>query len=61
MEKNAPARHQSVQPALAQAELLRSQGKRAEAEKIWSGLEDLYRDDPWGQELRRQIDEARKK
>jgi tetratricopeptide (TPR) repeat protein len=36
----------SVQPALQRAAALSRAGKNADAERIWSSLEDLYRDDP---------------
>ena len=42
-ERWAPAR-----AALKRAAALRDQGKRPEAERIWDGIEDLYRDDRFG-------------
>ena len=52
-------RFQEVRPALERAALLRGQGKRAEAERIWSALDALYRDDPGADELRAEIGRAR--
>jgi hypothetical protein len=39
-------RFASAQAALADARKLQADGKRTEAERIWQGLESLYRDDP---------------
>jgi hypothetical protein len=54
-------RWQSVRQALQRAETLRNEGKQAEAEKIWSSLETLYRDDPWAGEILAEIQKSRKK
>ncbi|HXG11876.1 MAG TPA: protein kinase [Gemmataceae bacterium] len=57
----APAndRWASVRAALERARQLRDQGKRAEAEAIWRGLEELYRDDPSAAAIRAQIRQDR--
>jgi tetratricopeptide (TPR) repeat protein len=61
LEKNAaaPDRWLALKPVLDRAAKLRDQGKRAEAEKIWSGLEELYRNDPWAKDLLKQVAAAR--
>jgi hypothetical protein len=56
----APDRWQSVKLALERAAKLRDAGKRAEAEKIWIGIEELYRDDPWAKGVLEQVSDARK-
>jgi hypothetical protein len=53
-------RWQSVRQALQRADSLRQEGKQADAEKIWSSLETLYRDDPWATEILAEIKKARK-
>ncbi len=53
-------RFKQVRPALDRAAALRRQGKHAEAERIWTALEALYRDDPGAAELRAEICRARK-
>jgi tetratricopeptide (TPR) repeat protein len=60
-EKNAPVRWLALKPALDRADQLREQGQRAEAEKIWASLEEMYRDDPWAGPLLQQIAQARQK
>lgn len=51
-----------VRAVLKRAAALRDAGKRAEAERIWAGVEALYHpDDPAGRELLREVREARKK
>jgi serine/threonine-protein kinase len=63
MEKAAAfkERWQPVRQALERAAALRDAGKRAEAEKIWSALESLYRADPWAAGILAEIAQARKK
>jgi serine/threonine-protein kinase len=47
LRKDADARRwDSVRAALARARKLRDAGKRAEAERIWDGIERRYRNDP---------------
>ncbi len=62
MEKTAALeeRWQRLRPTLEQAARLRDQGKLAEAEKIWSAVEALYRDDPWAQDILQAVAQARK-
>jgi hypothetical protein len=45
----------TVQEVLRQARQFRDQGQRAKADEIWIGLETLYRDDPSGEEVLREI------
>ena len=45
-EPTAGDRFASARTALAEARKLRDAGKRDEAQRIWDGLEALYRDDP---------------
>jgi serine/threonine-protein kinase len=52
-------RWQSVRQALQRADSMRQEGKQAEAERIWSSLETLYRDDPWAAEILTEIKKAR--
>ena len=54
-------RWESIKPALAEAAALRDHGQRAEAEKIWGAIEDLYRDDPWAEPLLKEVAKARQK
>ena len=56
-----PERWQSVRAALDRAARLRDAGQRADAEKIWTALEQLYRDDPWAGEILAEIAKARRK
>ncbi len=56
----AKERWQTVRPALKRAAALRAAGKREEAEKIWSALESLYRDDPAASAILAEIRKARK-
>ncbi len=44
--KVGEGRWDQVRAALERARKLRDEGKRAEAERVWAGLEELYRDDP---------------
>jgi serine/threonine-protein kinase len=62
LEKAAadPERFKQVRPALERAAALQRQGKRAEAERIWAALEELYRDDPGAADLLAEIGRARK-
>ena len=54
-------RFRSVKKALERANELRRQGKVAEAERIWKGIEELYRDDPGANEIRLEVQRARDK
>ncbi|MCI0638463.1 MAG: serine/threonine protein kinase [Gemmataceae bacterium] len=56
-----PQRWKAVQQALVRAAQLRDQDRRAEAEAIWRGLEELYRNDPLAADVMKQITTARKK
>ena len=51
---------ESVQRALRQARQWRDQGQPQKAEAIWRGLEALYRDDPSGTEVLREVERARR-
>src|SRR5262249_52037888 len=59
--QSAPSKYldDSIQEALGLARQLRDQGKRPEAEEIWKGLEALYRGDPFGEEVLREIQRDR--
>ncbi len=48
-----------VRPILDRADELKKQGKRDEAERIWSALESLYRNDPAGREILEAIRKSR--
>lgn len=63
MEKTAAnaKRWEALQPALKRAAALRDSGQRQQAEKIWSAIEDLYKNDPWAAELVAEIEKARAK
>ncbi|MCI0460072.1 MAG: hypothetical protein L0Z62_24235, partial [Gemmataceae bacterium] len=50
-----PQRDPAVREALQRARQLRDQGKRTEAEAIWSGLEFLYAGDPTADSLRQEV------
>jgi hypothetical protein len=39
--------------------LLRDAGQRAEAEKIWAAIEELYRNDPWAGAILAEVKQAR--
>jgi serine/threonine-protein kinase len=54
-------RWQSVREALKRADILQNDGKQKEARRIWTSLENLYRDDPWAKEILEEIRKARKK
>ncbi|MFO0865074.1 MAG: hypothetical protein U0744_10565 [Gemmataceae bacterium] len=62
-ERDAKAkdRRSAVRPILDRAASLRDQDKRAEAEKLWTALEDLYRNEASGQEILEEIARARKR
>jgi len=53
-------RWQTVRPALSRAEQLAAAGRRDEAEKIWSALEELYGRDPYATEILAEVSKARK-
>src|SRR5262245_13195646 len=58
LKKRSPGdghRWDTVHEALRTARQLRDEGKREAAEKIWKGIEDLYRDDPAAQHIRDQL------
>lgn len=55
------ARWASVLPALDRARELRDQGKQAEAEAIWKGFEELYKNDPSAGEILARIKQDRQK
>lgn len=63
-ELRAPKRQaehlKRVAPVLNQAAKLAADGKQAEAERLWSALETLYRNDPAGGEILQAIGRARK-
>ncbi len=50
-----------VQPVLDRATALNGQGKRDDAERIWTALESLYRGDPAGGAILDEVQKARKK
>ena len=51
----------SARKALDRADELRREGKRAEAERIWTGLEQLYGNDPSAMEILQAVKKARLK
>jgi tetratricopeptide (TPR) repeat protein len=53
-------RFKQVRPSLDRAAALHRKGEHAAAERIWTALEELYRDDPGAAELRAEICRARK-
>jgi serine/threonine-protein kinase len=55
-----PQRFKQLRPALDRALQLSRAGKRAEAERIWTAMEQLYRDDPGARELLAEICRARR-
>jgi serine/threonine-protein kinase len=61
VEKSASSkeRWEAVREALKRAASLRSEGNRAEAEKIWSSIQFLYADDPWASEILAEVAKAR--
>ena len=63
LEKTATSKERldQLRPALERAASLRDRGKRGEAERIWSALEELYRGDPAEVEIRMEIARERKK
>jgi serine/threonine-protein kinase len=63
LEKNAanPDRFKEARTALERAAVLDRDGKRADAERIWTALEALYRDDPGAAQLLTEIAQARKR
>jgi serine/threonine-protein kinase len=54
-------RFKNVRAALEQADKLHRAGKHADAERIWSGIEQLYRDDPAAAEILAEVQKARQK
>jgi serine/threonine-protein kinase len=62
LEKDATAqdRWRSLKAALERAAQLRDQGRRADAEKIWAGIEELYKNDPWAADWLKQVEKARR-
>jgi len=63
LEKTASSdkRWEKLQPALKRAATLRDGGQRAQAEKIWSAIENLYANDPWAKDLLAEVEMARQK
>jgi serine/threonine-protein kinase len=59
--KAAEQRLVPVRAALKRAAKLRDAGKLEDAERIWSGIEALYADDPAAAAVLREVREARKK
>jgi serine/threonine-protein kinase len=62
MQKRAPTARRNVAPvqaALERARQLQKEGKRKQAEEIWSGLEALYVDDPAGAEILKEMQRDR--
>jgi hypothetical protein len=51
----------NVRAALQRAKELQQNGKRADAERILAGIEQLYRDDPSAAELLLEVQQARQK
>ena len=62
LEKDAANadRLKQVRPALERAAFLNREGKRQDAERIWTALEALYRNDPGSADLLAEISRARK-
>lgn len=56
-----PDRFKNAFAALDHADKLRREGKREDAERIWSGIEQLYRDDPAAAEILAEVQKARQK
>ena len=54
-------RFNSVKKALERAEELRRQGKADDAERIWLGIEQLYRNDPAAVEIIQEVQRAQRK
>ncbi len=54
-------RFKSVKSALQRADDLRREGKLADAERIWAGIEQLYRNDPTAAEIILEVQRARQK
>jgi hypothetical protein len=54
-------RFKQVRAALEKAADLKRQGKNADAERIWTGIEQLYRNDPGAAELLQEVAKARQK
>jgi hypothetical protein len=50
-----------VRPALDRAAALRDQGRRADAERIWTAVEELYRADPGAADVLKEVARARAK
>jgi predicted Ser/Thr protein kinase len=60
-DAKAKERRAAVRPILDRAAALRDQDKRADAEKLWAALEELYRNDAGGQEILDEVARARKR
>lgn len=60
-EAKGKERRQAIRPALERAAALRDAGKRDEAEKLWSALEELYRGELGCQEVLDEVARARKR
>ncbi|HWY85759.1 MAG TPA: serine/threonine-protein kinase [Gemmataceae bacterium] len=63
LEKSAadPDRQKLLKSVLDGAATLRDQGRRAQAEKIWDAIEELYRNDPWAEPILKGVARARQK
>jgi serine/threonine-protein kinase len=58
-EDGRPRRWQSIRAALKRAAALAAEGKRAEAEAVWRGIEQLYREDPAARDILAEVRAAR--
>jgi serine/threonine-protein kinase len=54
-------RFRNVRAALEKADALQRDGKHAQAERIWAGIEQLYRNDPAAEGILAQVQKARQK
>jgi hypothetical protein len=63
LERSAadPERQKLLKSVLDGAATLRDQGRRAQAEKIWDAIEELYRNDPWAVPILKEVAQARQK
>jgi serine/threonine-protein kinase len=50
-----------VRARLEQARQWRNQGKRDKAELVWKAVEELYKDNPWAEDILNEVKEDRKK
>jgi serine/threonine-protein kinase len=56
---SAPERWEPVRQTLKHAAALSAEGKRDEAERIWSSVQSLYGDDPWAADILAEVAKAR--